>query len=453
MPRPGKYDKYDISDSPYTQTMEEKTTRYNNLIRQAERTNLANSGKVSREEETYYYEATKVCEELMNMNISQPAVYSQWKLRKQHCEEQVRAIHKVIAPPPPPAQENPPEKAGPVKDHNSEKKADSSFGTVTMEDGFVTKNACDEVKAETIRKWHKDPPNHGFDDVTGMEDLKDRLINEAASLGWTHIDSTLGINPVQSYFFYGPPGTGKTYIIEAFAKELMDKGFHFIQLCGADIHDPYVGVAEKKVQIAFQEAIDNEPCIIFIDEVENVCVSRGGKSEGDENRLTVAFLEALTGLKNSGKRIIFMGATNHPGMVDEAMLSRIKLIRVPLPNEKAREAYFARKFKNLKLEDGLDFADMAAATDNHSYRDLDERLTPYIANMLKKIAIEQNVVTDNGGEMDQAQTDILGSEAIRSGKIILTRDMFKKAQEDNPPEPKFKIKAELEEFENNLMNM
>lgn len=445
-----KYNKYDMSGSSYMQSMEEKTTRYNNLVRQAERINYNNNGKASKEEAEFYYQAVKVCEEIMNLNLSQRAVYVQWQLRRQNCENTVKKICDAIAPPSPtpkPAPEAParaadiPQRAG----SDPMTKGPGQTGS-----GFQTKNAVKDVPAETIEGWYQEKPRHSLDDVTGMDELKERLRDEAASIGWNRIDEVLHISPVQSYFFYGPPGTGKTYLIEAFASELMDRGFKYIRLLGGDIHASLVGVAEKTVQIAFKEAIDNEPCLIFIDEIEDVCIDRNSsKAEGHEKRLTVAFLEAYNLLRESGKRVIFMGATNHPGQVDSAMLDRVKLIRIPLPDEEAREAWFARKLDTLTLEDGFSFSDMAAATDNYSYRDL-IRLQDAIAIKTKRRTIEHYRVETNSGDLDQEQTDIAGSGALLGGAMILTRALFDETRVEIPPSDKSRSLTELRDFEENI---
>lgn len=448
---------HDISGTSYIKMMEEKTTQYNNLIRKAERISHELEGKPSKEEATFYYQAAKVCEEIVNLNISQRAVYSQWKYRKQDCEENVKRITNVLAPPPPPAPVAQPAArpaSEPVRKTipNNVANQQNTTGEAKTQSGFTTRNACKDVTAETIERWFKDKPKHNFSDVSGMEELRARLIDEAASLGWDLVDSALSISPVQSYFFYGPPGTGKTYIIEAFASELMEKGFKFIRLLGGDIHASLVGVAEKTVQIAFQEAIDNEPCLIFVDEIENVCVSRDQRAEGHEKRLTVAFLEAYNLLRSSGKRVIFMGATNHPGMVDEAMLDRINLIKIPLPTEKARASHFKRAFGSLQLEPGFTVEDMAAATDNYSYRDLG-RLKETTVSKIKAQVIAQNRVTDGSGVLDQSATDVQASDAIRSGKIVLTRALFEEAQRETRPSDKTKIREELEAFEESVKSL
>lgn len=436
----------DMSGSSYMQRMEDKTFRYNNLVRQAERINYNNNGQVSKEEAELYYRAVKVCEEIMNLNLGQRAVYAQWELRRQNCENAVKRICDAIAPPPP-APEPAPGNTGRTADIPQGTRQDKSSGQTSS--GFKTKNAVRDVTAETIESWYQEKPRHGFDDVTGMDELKEQLNSKAASIGWDRIDKALGIGSLQTYFFYGPPGTGKTYLIEAFASELMEKGFKYIRLLGGDIHASLVGVAEKTVQIACKEAIDNEPCLIFVDEIENVCVDRGGKAEGHEKRLTVAFLEAHNMLKESGKRVIFMGATNHPDQVDSAMADRSIRIRIPLPDEKAREAWFAGKLGKLTLEDGFSYADMAAATDNYSYRDL-ERLQDAIAVKIKHRAIEDYRVETSSGDLDQEQTDIAGSNALLGGAMTLTRAQFDETRKEIPPSDKSRIMEELNAFEEKM---
>ncbi|MCD7917886.1 MAG: AAA family ATPase [Clostridiales bacterium] len=458
--------KYDLSGTPYLDRPPEKNSQYINLIRKAERINRERGGAVSKEEGETYLEAARVCQEIRDENLSQRAVYTKWEMRRLECEERAEEIADIIAPVPPvppapsaepmpaPEEAAPPAQKEPVKATSKPRKASAPVKAAEMTQtasGFTTKNAVKDVSAETIEKWYKPQPNHGFDDVVGMDALKERLINEAASIGWTRTDAVLQIAPLQSYLLYGPPGTGKTFIIEAFARELMEKhGFKFIQLNGGDIHASLVGVAEKTVNIAFQEAIDNAPCIFFIDEIEGVCVGRTQKAEGHEKRLTVAFLEGYGRLSASGKRVVFMGATNHPGQIDVAWMDRMKAkIRIPLPDEDSKEAYFARKCASLTLEDGFTFRDMAEATDNYSYRDLDSLWSTITAQM-KQQAIETCRVYAADGTVDQEQTDIAASEALTTGKVRLSRALFHDTQKELSPSDKTEIRQELEEFERSV---
>lgn len=445
--------RFDLSDTSYIQKQDEKVTRFTNLLRDAETIRMENNGTPTEKEADVYGKAGKICEEIMALNLGQPAVYEQWKMRKNICLERLAEIRDALAPPAPVVQPQP--ASGCNINYNTPKSAGGSpkRGEVkTTKSGFKTKNACSDVPAETIESWHKDCVDHDFSDVKGNEKLKRRLLNEAASIGWDRVDAELKISPVQSYFFYGPPGTGKSFIIEAFAGELMKKGFSFIQLRGSDIHASHVGVAEKTVQIAFEEAVDNAPCLIFIDEIENVCVGRGGKAEGHEKRLTVAFLEAYNHIKSSNKRVIFMGATNYPDQVDNAMLDRIKLIKIPLPSEEVREDYFRGTFGTLQLDEGFTVADIAAETDNYSFRDM-SRLKESIVSELKDLSIDKYAVLDENGELDQDATDIRISEGIRSGEIKLSRALFEQMQQENPPSDKTNIREQLQKFEENLRKM
>lgn len=447
-------DRYNIGGTNYSEIMNAKTNQYNIMIRKAEIANRDNGGKPTKEEGNYYREAYNICCEIINMNLAQRAVVNAWTIRKKDCEAQVDRIVNALFPPPPPKPAEPAEAKDDTVSNNGKKPASKpgttvkdSYGYTTTPSGFKTRNACKEVPAETIEKWYKDAPKHGFEDVTGMAAQKDLLMTKAGNLGWDQVDAALGISPVQSFFFYGPPGTGKTFLIEAFAHKMMDKGFKFIRLLGGDIHASLVGVAEKTVQIAFQEAIDNEPCIIFIDEIENVCVSRKKHNvEGHEKRLTVAFLEAYNLLKESGKRAIFMGATNYPSQVDEAMLDRITLVPVPLPDEEMRKDYFRRMFKRLPAEEGFSCEEMADCTDNYSFRDL-SRLVETVNENIRKQAIAKYEIRDAEGKVDQKATDTAAAKAINDGAIRLTRALFNQVRESLPPSSKADSRAELEAFE------
>ncbi len=447
--------RYDISGTGYTQLMDEKTTRYTNLVRKAEQINRDHEGKPTKEEASYYYEAAKICEEIMNMNLKLRAIYEQWKYRKTDCEDRIRQITNILAPKPVAPEREPVAGRNTQRNSDSDKQAADSKAPTTSKSGFTTEFASKEVPVEMIEKWFKDVSDKGFEYVVGRTELKERLMNEAAGFGWDKVDSALDINPVQCYFLYGPPGTGKTHLIKAFAAELKKKGFNFMQLTGSDIHNSYVGVAEKIVAAAFNVATEKEPCLIFIDEIDNLCVSRDGKAEGHEQRLTVSFLEAYNKFKESGKRVIFIGATNHPGKVDEAMLDRVSLIKIPLPEAEDRIGYFDRMINGvgenkgmvkLTLEEGFTFEEMADATDNHSYRDLD-RLKNSMLTKLKSQAIAEYTVLDEDGKVDQQATDAKASEAIISGEIMLTRELFAQTQKENLPSDKTKSRQELKEFE------
>ncbi|MCD7761428.1 MAG: hypothetical protein LUH16_06605, partial [Clostridiales bacterium] len=170
--------KYDISGASYIDWMEEKANQYNALIRQAERTRRL-LGAPSKEEGQLYIEAAKVCQEIRDKNLSQRSIYSKWELRGIEATSMAREIANKVAPAPPPKPDPVPVSEPVTKQPTAPKKPapapDTASGqpqVQTTPSGFTTKNAIKEVPAETIEKWYKSKPNHGFDDVIGMEDLQ-----------------------------------------------------------------------------------------------------------------------------------------------------------------------------------------------------------------------------------------------------------------------------------------
>ena len=456
--------KYDISNTGYTQKLDLKTEEYNALVNRAMRINQENGGKPTKAEAELYIEAIRVCEEISAMNVAQPAVRSQWEQRKMGCKEQVERIVNVLNPPRPVEIDEPEaqKEKQPVK--KAKKSTDQEAAKTTKDGEFHSEHATKEVPIEDIRKWFKNDQiaEEGFNRVIGRQELQDRLMMEAGSIGWDKVDSALNIGPVQCYFFYGPPGSGKTFLIESFVGELKkiykDTQFNFMQLTGSEVHASYVGIAEKIVTVAFKVAAEKAPCLIFMDEIDNLCVNREGpKTEGHEKRLTVAFLEAYNALKKAGKPIVFVGATNHPANVDSAMLDRITLIKIPLPDEKERAGFFDRMLGKKKasdpyklaIEDGFTTAEMALATDNHSFRDM-ERVRDYMLRQLKLQVISEYSVTNENGERDQEASDEAASKAIAEGKVKITRALFEKAMKENPPSDKTSSRQEMKEFEDRI---
>lgn len=248
----------------------------------------------------------------------------------------------------------------------------------------------------------------------------------------------MGMENLHSYFFIGPPGCGKTYMIEAFAHELMDKNYAYLSVTGSDILSKYVGEAEKMVTKLFETAEKHVPCILFIDEIDGVCRNRSLPNLPEyASSITTSFLTAYNRINSSRNRekIIFIGATNYPDRVDNAMLDRVELIRVPLPDEKARGFAFARKLsKRVQLAPGFTYEDMAGATKDYNYRDIDR-----LAVRVKEIIIEQ--------VMEKFQDEDRAIDALKSGKFCLSGEIFERAQSECLPTPKDDILRNLDEWE------
>ena len=292
------------------------------------------------------------------------------------------------------------------------------------------------VSEEMIQSWFKESPNHSFDDVSGMHALKEELRGSIADAKLMKIRKALKMSTVHSYFFIGPPGCGKTFIIEAFAHELMGKHFKYISLDGSNILSRYVGDAEKIITRLFEEAEENAPCIVFIDEIDGVCRNR---SMPDlpvwASSMTTAFLTSYNRINASDKEIIFIGATNYPNKVDDAMLDRVQLIRVDMPDEDALAAAYERKLAGVvRLEPGFTSQEMAKSSVNYNYRDVDRLVEKVKALILKDI-------------LEKCPTEEAAVEALTDGTYQLTRALFKTAQDAYTPTPKDAILREIDEWQ------
>ena len=289
-----------------------------------------------------------------------------------------------------------------------------------------------------VSKWFKEIPLHTFEDVAGMDDLKQKLRQCVVDTRVGKLKEYLGIPKLHSFFFIGPPGCGKTYIVEAFAHELMEQNYKYISLTGSDILSRYVGDAEKIVSRMFQEAEENAPCILFVDEIDGVCKNRSLPNLPEHAAtLTTAFLEGFNRIneRKDPKTIIFIGATNYPGKVDNAMMDRVELIRVPFPDRGAREHAIRRQFKDvLQFASDCNYEVMAEATEMYNYRDIVR-----LCNQLKN-----EIVRDI---MTQYQDEDSAIEALKNGVYMVEKRQFDSAKENCLPAPKDSIIRSLDEWE------
>ena len=211
------------------------------------------------------------------------------------------------------------------------------------------------VDDEVVGKWFVDDTSHGFEDVAGMSETVERLRTCVASTKHAKLRSFLHMSNTHGFLLFGPPGCGKTFITMAFAHELLQQDYKFIKLKGSDILSKYVGEAEKIVDRLFAEALKNAPCIVFIDEIDSVCKNRSLPNLPEyASSITTSFLEGYNRLtdraeEDSGKTVIFIGATNYPKKVDRAMVNRVQLIRLPLPDAECRASVLKMKFEKCNL--------------------------------------------------------------------------------------------------------
>ena len=220
-----------------------------------------------------------------------------------------------------------------------------------------------------------------FADVAGAEEEKEELQEVVEFLKMPKKFSDLGARIPRGVLLVGPPGTGKTLFAKAVAGEA---GVPFFSVSGSDFVEMYVGVGAARVRDLFDLAKKNQPCIIFVDEIDAVGRRRGAGLGGghDEREQTLnQILVQMDGFETN-EGVIVMAATNRADILDPALLRPGRFdrqIHVNLPDVKGREQILKVHARNKPMAPDVNFKTVARITAGFSGADL--------ANLLNEAAI------------------------------------------------------------------
>ena len=236
---------------------------------------------------------------------------------------------------------------------------------ITSED---FRDALKEVKPSALREVQIQTPNVSWDDVGGLDQLKEELresvewpIKHKEAFDYVNVETPKGI------LLHGPPGTGKTLIAKALAKMTES---NFISIKGPELLSKWVGESEKGVREIFRKARQAAPCIIFLDEVDALVPRRGSGDSGSHATENVVsqILTEIDGLEELNN-VLIIGATNRLDIVDEALLrpGRFdRIIEVPNPDTKGRQHIFEIHTKKKPLASDVNITKLVDMTDDFS---------------------------------------------------------------------------------------
>jgi cell division protease FtsH len=211
-----------------------------------------------------------------------------------------------------------------------------------------------------------------FDDVAGVEEAKEEVVEIVDFLKDPQKFQRLGGKIPKGALLIGPPGTGKTLLARAIAGEA---GVPFFTISGSDFVEMFVGVGASRVRDMFEQAKKNAPCIIFIDEIDAVGRHRGAGLGGgnDEREQTLnQLLVEMDGFE-ANEGIILIAATNRPDVLDPALLRPGRFDRqvvVPNPDVNGRERILRVHMKNVPLAADVETKVIARGTPGFSGADL-----------------------------------------------------------------------------------
>jgi len=213
-------------------------------------------------------------------------------------------------------------------------------------------------------------PNVSWDDVAGLSSAKDAL-KEAVILPIKFPQLFTGKRkPWSGILLYGPPGTGKSYLAKAVATQ---SNSTFFSVSSSDLVSKWMGESERLVKQLFAMAREARPSIIFIDEVDSLCGTRGeGESEASR-RIKTEFLVQMNGVHNDHEtEVLVLGATNIPWALDSAIKRRFeKRVYIPLPELDARRRMFELNIGSTPCTlTPRDIRTLAAQTEGYSGADV-----------------------------------------------------------------------------------
>lgn len=257
-----------------------------------------------------------------------------------------------------------------------------------------------------------------FDDVAGVDEVKEELEEVVAFLKEPRKFSALGARIPKGVLLYGPPGCGKTLLARAVAGEA---GVPFFSISGSDFVEMFVGVGASRVRDLFEQAKKHNPCIIFIDEIDAVGRQRGAGLGGghDEREQTLnQLLVEMDGFSNN-EGIIVMAATNRPDILDPALLRPGRFdreITVDAPDVVGRRQILDVHAKDKPLAKDVDLDVVARRTPGFTGADL--------ANVLNEAALlaaRHNKKKIDMEELEQAVERVIAGPEKKS-KVISEKE-------------------------------
>ncbi|MFA0964136.1 AAA family ATPase [Roseivirga sp. BDSF3-8] len=284
-----------------------------------------------------------------------------------------------------------------LKDDNKKTAADHYRKALEL-DASLTDEALDEALRQPaaylqseleeelenlLEESRAEKPKISFEDVGGMKGVKAEIeIKIIRPLEHQELYKAYGKKTGGGILLYGPPGCGKTYIARATAGQINAK---FMSVGINDILDMWIGNSEKNLNMLFEAARAQNPCVLFFDEVDALGANRTDMKQSAGRHLINQFLAELDGVESSNDGVLILAATNTPWHLDPAFRrpGRFdRIIFVPPPDKEAREEILKIMLKE-KPTEPIDYGKVAGVTETFSGADLNALIDRVVEQKLQ----------------------------------------------------------------------
>ena len=285
-------------------------------------------------------------------------------------------------------------------------------GTVVVTDS--TEVQISEQPAEQIAERGGDAgavaaggtPSVTYEDIGGLDDELEQ-VREMIELPMRHPElfQQLGIEPPKGVLLHGPPGTGKTLMAKAVASEI---DAYFTNISGPEIMSKYYGESEEQLREVFEEAEENAPAIIFVDELDSIAPKRGETSGDVERRVVAQLLSLMDGLDERGD-VIVIGATNRVDAIDPALRRGGRFdreIEIGVPDKEGRKEILQVHTRGMPLVEDIDLEQYAENTHGFVGADLESLAKEAAMNALRRLRPELDL------EQEEIDAGILESMQV-----------------------------------------
>jgi transitional endoplasmic reticulum ATPase len=257
-------------------------------------------------------------------------------------------------------------------------------------------------------------PRTTYEDIGGLHEEIQR-VREMVELPLRHPElfQRLGIEPPKGVLLHGPPGCGKTLLARAVANE---SEANFYSINGPEIMSKFYGESEARLREIFQQAQQNAPSIIFIDELDSLAPKREEVTGEVERRVVAQLLALMDGLGGRGN-VIVIGATNRPGALDPALRRPGRFdreIEISVPDKQGRHEVLQIHTRGMPLAQDVDLTKLSAMTHGYTGADLSslgrETAMKALRRYLPQINLEEERIPPTVLEkMEVKMDDFLGA--------------------------------------------
>ncbi|WP_439026777.1 CDC48 family AAA ATPase [Haloarchaeobius sp. DT45] len=306
----------------------------------------------------------------------------------------------------------------------------SPSGTVIITDSTdiqISEKPAEQITGGAGGGAREGVPNITYEDIGGLDKELDQ-VREMIELPMRHPElfKQLGIEPPKGVLLHGPPGTGKTLIAKAVANEI-DAHFHTIS--GPEIMSKYYGESEEQLREVFEEAEENQPAIVFIDEIDSIASKRGEASGDVERRVVAQLLSLMDGLEERGQ-VTVIAATNRVDALDPALRRGGRFdreIEIGVPDKEGRLEIMQVHTRSMPLSDSVDLDQYAENTHGFVGADIESLAKEAAMNALRRIRPELDL------EQEEIDAEVLENlkvtegdfkDAMKSVKPSAMREVF-----------------------------